>query len=92
MSLTNQSNSAYAPKDWTIEASNTGAFSGEEVTLDTRAGETTWTQATSSNYGSAWNEYTFTNSTAYRYWRINITANNGHGTYLIFAEMEMFEI
>ena len=90
--LTNQSNSAYAPKDWTIEASNTGAFSGEEVTLDTRTGETTWTQATSSNYGSAWNEYTFTNSTAYRYWRINITANNGHGTYLIFADMEMFEI
>ena len=90
--LYNQATNAYAPKDWTIEASNTGAFSGEEVTLDTRTGETTWTQATSSNYGSAWNEYTFTNSTAYRYWRINITANNGHGTYLIFADMEMFEI
>lgn len=84
--------SSFAPKDWTIEASNTGAFSGEEVTLDTRTGETSWTLATSSNYGSAWNEYTFTNSTAYRYWRINITANNGHGTYLIVTEMEMFEI
>lgn len=88
----NQPTTAYAPKNWTIEASNTGAFSGEEVTLDTRTGETTWTKATSSNYGTAWNEYLFTNSTAYRYWRINITANNGHGTYLIFAEMEMFAL
>jgi len=79
----------YYPKDWTIDGSNDGT---NWTTLDSRTGETSWTTPTTSNYGSAWNEYTFTNNTAYRYYRINVTANGGHSTYLIFSELEFFEI
>jgi len=73
----------YDPKDWTFEGSNTGAWGGEEVVLDTITGES-FTQ-------QEWKDYTFSNSTSYRYYRINVTANNGHGTYLIIQEIEMFE-
>lgn len=32
----------YAPKTWTFEGSNTGAFSGEQVTLDSQTGAANW--------------------------------------------------
>jgi len=70
------------PKDWTFEASNTGAWSGEEVILDTVTGAS-FTEDT-------WQEFTFTNTNAYRYYRINVTANNG-GSFLIITEIEMYE-
>ena len=78
----------YYPKTWTFQGSNDGT---NWATLDTRTNETSWTIPTTSNYHEAWNEYSFTNSTAYRYYRINVTANGGHGTYLIFSELELFE-
>lgn len=73
-----------APKDWTVEGSNTGAFAGEEVTLDTVTGEVSW--------GSGEGR-TFTcdvATTAYRYFRINITDNNGD-TYLQIGELILYK-
>ncbi|MHC4620559.1 MAG: ubiquitin-activating E1 FCCH domain-containing protein [Planctomycetota bacterium] len=69
-------------KDWTFLASNTGVFGGEEVTLDTQTNQTGWT-------ASEKRSYTFANTTAYRYYRINITA--GNHSILRLNEMEMME-
>ena len=73
-----------SPKDWTIKASNTGAFAGEEVVLDTVVGETAWARAEKRTF-------TFTNGTAYLYYRIDITANDGSTTNLGIGEMELIE-
>lgn len=72
------------PKDWTFEASSTGAWGGEEVTLDTVTGY-------SFSALDTWYEWTFINITAYRYYRINVSANNGNATFLLIGEMEMYE-
>jgi len=75
----NGSDISYNPKDWTFEGSNDG--STWDV-LDTQTGK-------SSDLGThVWNEFPITNSTAYRYYRLNITANGG-GSYLIIQEIEM---
>jgi len=79
----NVADRTWDPKDWTFEGSNTGAWGGEETVLDTVTGES-FTQ-------QEWKDYTFDNSTSYRYYRIDVTANNGDGTYLVVQEMEMFE-
>ena len=72
------------PKNWTFEASATGAWAGEEVILDT--------QINQSFRVSQRKWYKFANSTAYQYYRINVTANGGDATYLIVGEIEMFEV
>ena len=75
----NGSSTAYNPEDWTFEGSNDG--SNWDV-LDTQTGM-------SAGLGThAWNEFPITNSTAYRYYRLNITANGG-GSYLVIQEIEM---
>lgn len=75
---------ARAPKDWTMEGSNTGAFSGEQATLDTVTGETAWT-------GGETRTFTVdTATTAYRYFRLNISANNGDASYTQCAELDLF--
>ena len=78
----------FPPKDWTFEGS---ADSASWTVLDTQTGVTDWEQATTSNYAEKWKEYTFSNSTAYRYYRLNVSANNGHPTYLALTELEMYE-
>lgn len=69
-----------APKDWTFEASDDGS---NWTILDIRTNETGW---------SAYEErsYEFSSTNSYLYYRINITANNGH-TFTGIAEMEMYE-
>jgi len=79
----NSATRTYDPKDWTFEGSSTGSWSGEEVTLDTQTNQS-FTQ-------QEWKDYTFDNITSYRYYRIDVSANNGDGTYLIIQEIEMFE-
>ena len=72
------------PKNWTFEASATGAWAGEEVILDTQINQ---------SFGVSQRKwYKFANSTAYQYYRINVTANGGDATYLIVGEIEMFEV
>jgi hypothetical protein len=73
-----------APSSWNLVASNTGDFSGEETTLHSVAGEAAWST-------SEVRTYTFTNTTAYRYFRLNITANQGHPTFSGVAEFELNE-
>ena len=71
---------AWDPVDWTFEYSDDGA--GWTV-IDTVATQS-FTQA-------EWKTYTFVHGTPHRYWRLNVSANNGDGTYLIIGEIEMME-
>jgi hypothetical protein len=73
-----------SPKDFTLQGSNTGAWGGEEVTLDTRTG-ITWTSATQVQ------EFTLNNLTVYRYYRINITDVGPGGWNVGTAEVQFIE-
>lgn len=73
------------PVDWTFQASATGAWGGEEVTLDTQIG-TSWAA------GNEKKTFSFANSTAYQYYRINITLNGGDGNFVGCNEVQMMEI
>ena len=73
-------NEKQTPSAWTFQGSNNG---GSWTTLDTRNGETGWTPGQKRTYD-------LTNSTAYRYYRLNIT-NNDASAYTSVAEMEMLE-
>ena len=63
----------YAPTSWTFQASATGAFAGEQVTLLTVSASAPYTV-------SERRQFTFANATAYRYYRINMTVNGNNGT------------
>src|SRR4030095_15540027 len=66
------------PKDWQFQGSNDGT---NWTTLDTRTAQVFATRKQT-------NTYTFTNTTAYRYYRLNITATYGGGSYgIALAEM-----
>lgn len=71
-----------SPKTWTFLGSNTGAFGGEETTLDTRTNVPAWSAGEERTYS-------FANTTGYRYYRWNITLNQG-GTQLNINEVQMF--
>lgn len=71
----------YAPNTWTLLASNTGAFSGEEVTLDSQSG-ITWSSTTEVK------TFDFTNTNAYLYYRLDITAVNG-SSYIMLYELQL---
>lgn len=73
--------STYAPKDWTIEGSNT-SFSGPWTVVDTRSGVTSWSGSKS---------YTVTGSPSFRYYRMNITATNG-GAQAIIDELYLYGV
>lgn len=69
-----------APRNWTFEGSNDDS---NWTTLDTQTGITTWVTGTPKTF-------TFTNSTKYRYYRLNISANNGDGSNLEIDELNIF--
>lgn len=69
-----------APKTWTFEGSNNGT---DWTTLDSQADITTWAEYT-------FKDYSFSNATAYRYYRLNCTANNGSTEYYGFGYLRMF--
>ncbi|MFZ5351280.1 MAG: discoidin domain-containing protein [Bacillota bacterium] len=73
---------ARSPKSWTFEGSSNGT---DWTVLDTRTNVTGWTDLVKK-------EFEFTNNTAYKYYRINITENNGDATYIVIAEMEMMGV
>lgn len=74
-----------SPSAWTFEGSNTGAFAGEQVVLDTQTGQGTWSSTQKKSYllGATAN---------YRYYRFNITANNGGGAYVGLVEAELLGV
>jgi hypothetical protein len=67
------------PKNWTLQGSNNGT---SWTTLDTRTNETFATRLLKKTY-------TFTNSTSYAYYRLNITAV-GSGSIMQMSEWEVF--
>lgn len=79
--LSNSDNKS--PANWTFEGSNNASWLSGGVTLDTQA-STLWPSSTMS-----WNTYTISSPAPYRYYRVNVTANNGNATYLAIQEIEM---
>ncbi len=69
-----------APKTWTFEGSNDGS---SWTTLDTQTNYTAWASSTERT------AFSFSNSTAYSYYRINISANQGN-TYTGIGRMWLF--
>lgn len=59
---------AKAPNTWTFQGSNDGAA---WTTLDTQTGINTWSSGVTKTFNS------FSNSTAYPYYRVNASSNNG---------------
>jgi hypothetical protein len=67
------------PKNWTFQGSNNDT---DWTTLDTRANQTAWSDL-------EMRAYAFFNSTAYRYYRLNITSNDGSASWLLVGELEL---
>ena len=77
-------NSDTAAKNWTFEASSTGNWSGEEIILDTVSD-----YSFTSTIG--WHSFSILNTESYKYYRLNVSTNNGNSTYLVIREIEMNE-
>ena len=76
------------PDNWTLEASNTGAFGGEEVTVDTRTSEASgWTSRQQKRTFDCDNPP----SVDYIYYRLIVTATRASENYLQITEIEMME-
>ncbi|OKP91349.1 discoidin domain-containing protein [Paenibacillus sp. P32E] len=74
----------FTPKAWTFEGSNNGT---NWVILDSRTDVTNWS-------GGVEKEFDFNNDTAYKTYRLNISANNGstkNTVNLTIHELSMFE-
>ena len=69
------------PKTWKFQGSNDGS---SWTDLDTQTNITSWVAGERK-------QFEISNSTAYRYYRIDVTANNGHGSYLSVAALEIYE-
>jgi hypothetical protein len=71
------------PSSWRFEASNTGAFAGEEVVLDQKTDFFLdgWL---------GWQYFTFHNTKKYTYYRVNVLATANHEA-CILREIRMFE-
>jgi hypothetical protein len=63
---------ARRPKNWTMQGSNNGST---WITLDTQTNQTSWPGAGKNTYALS------SQSAAYRYYKWNITANNGDASY-----------
>lgn len=70
-----------APKNWTFEGSNDNT---NWVVLDTRTNEQDWGALEIRTFE-------FENDTAYRYYKLNVTANNGDAGYIAIGEVEIME-
>jgi hypothetical protein len=71
------------PKNWTMQGSNDGS---SWTTVDTVTNETSWVAGSGDIRSYACDDI----STAYRYFRLNITANNGDATYTQIAELYLY--
>ena len=72
------------PAKFTLKASNTGSFGGEEVTLLTVTSVPGWGV-------SEWKEWTFANTASYTYYRVTVTEAQVPATPVRLMEMEMQE-
>lgn len=72
------------PKDWTFEGSNDGT---SWTILDTQTNQTGWSTSVANI-----REYSFTNNTAYEKYRLNVSSNNGHASWMGINRLMMFEL
>ena len=71
-----------SPKNWTMQGSNNGsAF----TTLNTQTNQTSWGSGETRTFAIS-----SPGTTAYRYFRLSITANNGDATYTDVGEMYLY--
>ena len=70
------------PKNWTLQGSNNDS---DWDTLDTVVGETAWGNGEKRTYDCD------VSTTAYRYFKLDVTLNNGDASYLIVGEMFLFK-
>lgn len=75
-----------SPNTFRLEGSATGAFAGEEVIIDTRAGQTAWGEGERRTY-----TLTAPAITAYQYYRFYIVSNDGWGAHTTMSEFELHE-
>ena len=68
-----------APKSWTLQGSNNDV---DWDVLDTQTNVIAWSS-------SEMRTYSFANSTDYRYYKLNITANQGDNDYVTVGELEL---
>lgn len=66
---------------WVLKGSNTGVFGGEEVTIDTKSGQTLADDVVA--------PYTVAATAAYRYYRIIFSASAGENTLIAVREMTL---
>lgn len=71
------------PKDWTLQGSNDGS---SWTTVDTVTGETFASRGLTKEFICD-----SPGTTAYEYYRLNISANNGNGSITQLAEMQLFK-
>jgi len=74
-------NHGRCPRDWTLAGSDTGAFAGEETVIDTRVDIDNWG-------ADKYIENDFPITSAFRYYRINITDWNG--TYIGIGQIQLY--
>jgi hypothetical protein len=82
IAVNTQPEPARAPKDWSLQGSNDATT---WVTLDTKTNEISWGSGETRTFTVA-----SPGSTAYRYYRISITANNGDATYTQVCELYLY--
>lgn len=73
---------AGSPKNWTFEGSNTGSFSGDQKILDSKANY---------HFTEITTVFTIKNKESFRYYRLNISENNG-GTWLYISDLILQEL
>lgn len=78
----NNSDTTSAPKSWTLQASNDGST---WTLIDTQTNQINWAQAESRMFD-------VTVSKVYRYYKMNITANNGNISYVSLGELELYPL
>lgn len=71
-----------APKNWTFQGSNNGT---DWTTLDTQTNQTGWS-------AGEVRTYTLAGSVTYTHYRLNITANNGHASFVAVYELDIMAI
>src|SRR5690606_7166352 len=70
-----------SPKSWTFEGSNDGS---NWTTLDTRT--------TVADWNNEWRTYTFSNTTSYTYYRINVTARQTGVSQVMIPELRGYYV
>ena len=75
------------PRDWTLQ----GSFDGANWDIiDTRVGEA-WQISVEDEQRHVTRYFDFDNATAYKFYKLDVTANNGDSGLMGFAELELLE-